>query len=137
MLIYNSGMEPDPSPLLVAPGIQVELELLDDEPERLVLEIVPDAQADFYAGYLGESTPLAQSILGRQVGETVKYPGGRVRILVLRIGDHSPRAAKENADQRQQALAQARKEIARTNAIVFSSTVEGKWGEYDTDGIEW
>jgi hypothetical protein len=127
----------DETVLFAAVGVQIELELLADEAERLSLEIVPDDQADFYAGFLGESTPLAQALLGRQAGEVVNTPGGQARILALCKAEQGLRQAKENAARRQEALEQTQKEIARTNAITFSTTVEGKWGDYDPDGIDW
>lgn len=123
--------------LVVAPGVLIEIELIGEESERLVLEIVPDEQADFYAGYLGERTPLAQALLGRHAGEVVDTPAGWARILALRIDDRRLHQAKANAARRQEALQQTQKEIARTNAVTFSTTVEGKWGDYDPDGIKW
>ena len=125
-------------PLIVSPGSLVEIELrIDGEPERLSLTIVPDAQADYYAGFLGESTPLAKAILGQAVGAAVPYQDGRVIIRDIRIADLPPEQAKENAAKRQEQLEQTHKEIAKTNAILFSLTVESKWGDYDPDGIEW
>lgn len=125
-------------PLTVCLGCQVDLELhLDEEPELLTLTVVPDAQADYYAGFLGESTPLAKAILGQAVGAAVPYQDGRVIIRSIRIADLPPEQAKENAAKRQEQLEQTHKEIAKTNAILFSLTVESKWGDYDPDGIEW
>lgn len=124
--------------LVVCVGAAITLELLsDDEPERLKLTIVPDDQADFYAGYLGESTPLAQAIIGHSAGDTINCQAGKVRIIDICATDNCSQQAKENAAQRKKAIEEARKEISRTNAIVFSSTIEGKWGEYDTDSIDW
>jgi hypothetical protein len=131
----------DESIQCAALGVQIELELLGDEPgeapAHLTLVIVPDDQADFYAGFLGEGTPLAQALLGRRAGDVVNTPAGQAHILALRQVEQGPRQAKENAARRQEALEQTQKEIARTNAIVFSTTVEGKWGDYDPDGIDW
>jgi Transcription elongation factor, GreA/GreB, C-term len=124
--------------LIVSIGASVTLELLgDDEPERLTLVIVPDEQADFYAGYLGESTPLAKAIISHSAGEIIHCQTGQVRIIEVTPIENSTQQAKENAALRKKSVEQARKEIDRTNAIVFSSTIEGKWGEYDTDAIDW
>ena len=131
----------DETALFAALSVQIELELIGTEdaaqPECLSLEIVPDDQADFYAGFLGESTPLAQALLGKRVGDVVETPGGQARLLALHTAGQGTRQARENAARRQAVLEQTQKEIARTNAIVFSTTVEGKWGDYDPDGIDW
>jgi hypothetical protein len=109
----------------------------EGEAEKLAFDIVPDAQADYYAGYLGESTPLAKAIMGCRVGNVVVYKAGeeacKVRILSIQ-----PAAGKPGgeADARRAAVQQAREQIAKTDAMIFASTVEGKWGEYDTDSME-
>jgi hypothetical protein len=128
------------APEVVKTGSEVEIELLGSgEPEQLILTIVPDTQADFYQGYLGESTPLAKALLGHAAGESVVYQVGefhQASILEIRIVDQRVKEARQNARHRQEEIDKTRRQIDRTNAMIFSSTVEGKWGEYDTDGIE-
>jgi hypothetical protein len=118
--------------------MHVEIELTDQEGEneRLSFDIVPEEQADFYSGLLGENTPLARAILGQRAGSQVYYEAAgicRVRILAVRP-IQSP-ASGEAADRRKTAVEQAIKQVERTNALIFATTVEGKWGEYDADGM--
>ncbi|MBP1693189.1 MAG: hypothetical protein H6Q37_1072 [Chloroflexi bacterium] len=125
-------------PMIVVLGTQVVLDLeFADEHERLTLTILPDAQADFYSGYLGESTPLAQAILGQTEGTVVNYLSGQVHIERICLPNQPDTIGKENAVRRQEQIAQTEKEIAKTNALLFALTVESKWGDYDPDGIEW
>ena len=59
--------------LIVKVGCHVELELSDNSGvvDRLSVDIVSDRSADFKAGFLGESTPLARTILDQPAGRTV------------------------------------------------------------------
>jgi hypothetical protein len=117
----------------------VEIEMTDawGEAEKLAFDIVPDVQADYYAGYLGESTPLAQAILGCRTGNVVVYKAGEeaCKVRILSIQAATGKTGGE-ADARRAAVQQAREQIAKTDAMIFASTVEGKWGEYDTDSME-
>ena len=123
----------------VALSTHVEIEMVDSsgESERLAFDIVPEAKADFYAGYLGENTPLARAILGCHIGNRVVYRAGSetCKVTVLSVRASTSPEAGEGAEQRKAAVQQARQQIDRTNAMIFASTVEGKWGEYDTDSI--
>ncbi len=49
--------------------------------------IVPEAEADLKAGKMSISTPIAQGLLGKKVGDTVKVqvPSGEVGFEVLEI----------------------------------------------------
>lgn len=114
-----------------------------DECERLSFTIVPDNQADYYSGYLGVSTPLAQAILGCHVGNRVVYQAGgeacKVRILSIAQAEAAPGAAGQDltpAEERREAVRQAQQQIADIEAMIFASTVEGKWGEYEVEGFE-
>ena len=72
----------------VAVGTHVEVELIDEAGvnERLEFDLVPDKQADFANGFLGESTPLAQAILGQTAGSVVAYRVGDVaKVSVLTV----------------------------------------------------
>ncbi|MBN1147806.1 MAG: GreA/GreB family elongation factor [Anaerolineales bacterium] len=116
----------------------VEIELVDASggSERLAFDIVPDEQADFYSGLLGVSAPLARAILEQPVGSLARYDAGepcQVRILSAHRIESSQ--ASEAAARRKAAADEARKQVERTNAMIFATTVEGKWGEYDADGM--
>ncbi len=92
-------MRYDPFPGLVALGTRVEIELISEAgaAELLACDIVPDAAADFAAGFLGASTPLARAIMGRPSGAIVPY--AQADIVEVRIVSvaHSQRAAEEDA----------------------------------------
>ena len=123
---------------LVALNTHIEIEFisLSGTNERLEFDIVPDQQADFYSGLLGESTPLAQAILGRPEGSVAPYHVAdisQVRIVSVKpiAGDASPEAA----ERRKKAAKDALQQVERTNALIFATTYEGKWGGYDADGM--
>ncbi len=101
-------MKYDPHPGLAALGAHVEIELIAEsgERERLAFDIVPDAAADFAAGFLAAGAPLAKAIMGRPAGATVPYRQAditEVRILAVRP---SQRAADEAAAEARQAATQ-------------------------------
>jgi len=123
---------------VVGLNTHVVIELIDpsDESECLEFDIVPDSQADFYSGLLGVSTPLAIAISGRKVGEMVYYEAGEIqRVKVLSIDPSSSLAMDDAAARRKAAVEQAVKQVQRTNALIFATSVEGKWGDYDADGM--
>jgi hypothetical protein len=116
----------------------VEVEMIDasGESERLSFDIVPDEQADFYSGLLGEGTPLAQAILGQVAGGQARIQAGEnCLVRILAVSPIEGNEAGEAAARRKAAAAEALKQAERTNAMIFASTVEGKWGEYDADGM--
>ena len=122
----------------VARYTRVEIELIDPsgESERLVLTIVPDDQADFYAGDLGESTPLAAAILGKPAGTLASYyANGLTRVKILSVEAVDQSSAGESAAQRKAAVEQAITDAERTSALIFATAVDGKWGDYDADGM--
>lgn len=128
-----------PAPQTVTLNTRVEIEWLDPdgENERLAFQIVPDAQADFYAGYLGISTPLAHAILGKTAGVSVLYETGsriqQIRILSVTAGEEAQ--SGEAAARRKAAVQEAIIQVERTNALIFATSVESKWGDYDADGM--
>ena len=120
-------------------GACVDLELMSKTTvlERLTVELVPDQEADFDAGQLGVSTPLAQAILGRAVGALVPYRRGdieAVRIVTVTPDVHRP--TDEVTANRQAVIQTAINKSDQANAIQFALTVENKWGGYDPTGIE-
>jgi hypothetical protein len=133
-----SGQKSPPITLKVKLFTHVEVEMIDasGESERLTFDIVPDEQADFYSGLLGEGTPLAQAILGQVAGDQVRYQAGETCLVrVLAVSPIEKTEAGEAAARRKAAAAEALKQAERTNAMIFATTVEGKWGEYDADGM--
>ena len=121
-------------PQIVSPGSLVEIELrIDGEPERLSLTIVPDAQADYYAGFLGESTPLAQAILGHALGEQLAYQAGEIRILSVAPSTRQP--APDRAAQRAEVIREAVAQSELKNVLAVATAVDNKWGDYDPEAL--
>jgi hypothetical protein len=123
---------------LVYTGNKIEVELIDThgDRERLAVQIVPDAFADLARGYLGEGTPLCQAIYGQPVGAEIDYAMGdvlKVRLLAVTPTDEGP--DKGVAVRREATLRKAVDQSDRTNAILFASSFNGKWGDYDPAGL--
>jgi hypothetical protein len=122
-----------------AAGTRVEVELVNESgaAEALALDIVPDRNADFSAGFLGVGTPLAQVLLKHRAGETLPYRVAdivEVRILSVATSRRAPTgdtAARREATQREA--------VSKSNfddAVRLALTVDVKWGDYDPEGIE-
>lgn len=129
---------PAPRQLLAAVGTHVVLELITEggDSEQLEFDLVTDRSADFARGFLGESTPLAQAILGQPVGRPLLYQNADIR--AVRILAISPSQAEpEDAEaRRQETLRKAVRQSESTNAILFASSFSGKWGDYDPTGLD-
>jgi hypothetical protein len=116
--------------------IQVEI-YYETGPERLEFIIVPDAQADFAAGFLGEGTALSKAILGERVGGVIPFFAGEARsVTILSVSPVEELPTEDLAARRQERYRQAVEESDRTNAMIFASSFSGKWGDYDPQGIE-
>lgn len=122
----------------IAIGVHAEVELISEsgENERLAFDIVPDADADFSAGFLGVGTPLARAILGQQAGNIVPYPVGDVtQVKILRVADSSRAPSDDVAVDRQAVIQRAISKSDLADAIRFALTVDQKWGDTDPEGI--
>ena len=124
----------------VQPGSCVAIKLLSrsGESEHLEFDIVPDECADYQAGFLGVSTPLAKTILGEKAGITVPYFTDElmaVEILSIRESTRTP--AVDAALRRDAAVKKAKDQIEFTNALLFAASVDTKWGSYDADGLDY
>ena len=120
-------------------GTHVVLDLIDEggSRERLELDVVPDAAADFDAGLLGIGTPLGKAVAGRRAGTVAPYKMGDLReVAIVAVRPAAGAAPPDAADRRQAALDRAAQDIAKTNAQIFASTFEGKWGGYNPDGMD-
>ena len=137
----EAGSKPqyDPPPGLVAVGTEVEVELVsrDGEAERLRFDIVPEQAADFEAGFLAVTTPLARAIVGRSAGAEVPYRRGdvvKVRVLSVR---RSERQAEHGAAAERDAATRDAVQRAKTDeTIQLALTFSSKWGDYDPEPLE-
>jgi len=119
-------------------GATVEIELIDESGagEGLTLVVVPDKQADFAAGFLGASTPLARAVLGQRAGRVVPYKQGdirEVRILSVTPGAKVPRTGADAS--RQAVIQKALDKADLEDALRLALTVDVKWGEYDPEAL--
>ena len=135
---YEARKEPDETGAEVALGAHVEVELIAEsgENERLAVDIVPDAEADLDAGFLGVGTPLARAIIGQRVGSVIPYQVGdisQVKILALTASSRVP--ADDVAAGRQAVIQKAISKSDLADAVRFALTVDQKWGDTDPEGI--
>ncbi len=119
-------------------GTWVKLELLDERGENELMEahIVSDDYADIAKGFLGAGTPLARALEGHKAGESIQYEMGDIRalrILEVRLSDVGP--DQDIARRRQETMRKALDQSDRTNAILFASSFNGKWGDYDPSSL--
>lgn len=132
-----------PDSKVVDIGLLVEVELTNQggEAECLSFTVVEDKQADFKAGFLGASTPLARAILGKAAGEAIPYKAGDIislRILSVQPSDHVQ--SEDIASRRQAVIKKAIDHSDYVNAMIFAGSVNSKWGDYDIgklDPSEW
>ncbi len=124
-------------PIRMGTQIEVELTSRDDEIERLIFTIVPDEQADFAAGFLGAGTPLAKTILGQTVGSELPYPVADMRsVKIVAAGVRGRRPTEDIPTRRETVTQDAVSQSEFTNAVIFASAVNTKWGDYDVDGLD-
>jgi len=115
-------------------GCRVELVLYyeNGECEPLTVEIVPDEVADFKNGLLGESTPLANAINGYVAGDILPYQASDIiKVAVQSVTPGSDDTHREVIERRKAVLREAVRQSDLTNAIIFASAVNNKWGDYD------
>lgn len=127
------------SKIVVKAGMFVELELIDQEgrSEDMAVNIVEDKAADFRAGFLGIGTPLASVILGQPAGKTLAYHAGDLRaVRIISIKESTIQPEENAAARRDEVIRKAVADSDRTSAVLFASSFNGKWGNYDPEGME-
>ena len=135
-----SEMEHQPTVAVpVGLSTHVQVELVDESGggELLEFDLVPDAQADFAHGFLGEGTRLAQTILGQMAGSVLPYQAGDV--VQVRIVSVSPAArapAEDVAAKRQAVIRQAVAQVEQASDMAFALAVGSKWGDYDPGALK-
>jgi hypothetical protein len=129
----------DPPPGLVAVGSRVEVELVsrDGEVEHLAFDIVPEQAADFEAGFLAVTAPLARAIVGRPPGSEVPYRmGDIVRVRILTVQRSSRRAEADAAAAREATTREAVERAKTDETIQLALTFSSKWGDYDPSHLD-
>ncbi len=117
--------------------VELELKYQTAERERLSLDVVADKSADFDHGFLGESTPLAKAIMGRQAGEVVPYRAGDiVEVRILSVSAELSAQPEDLSQRREETERKAIRRSDHTSAVIYASSMNSKWGDYDPDGLK-
>lgn len=117
--------------------VVLEIKYQDGEVEISNLDVVEDAAADYPRGFLGESTPLARAIIGHVAGETLPYRAGDiVQVRILAVSTELSAEPKDLSDRREEVTRKAVHDANQTSAIIFASSMNSKWGDYDPDGLK-
>jgi hypothetical protein len=119
-------------------GCRVEINLLDRDGkrERMNFTIVADESADFSQGFLGESTPLAQAILGEKAGSVIPYLKDDIyAIEILSVAPSIEQPPEDISAKRQAMMEKTIREVEHSSAVAFASSFSGKWGDYDPDSL--
>lgn len=121
----------------ISTGMHVDVELITPEgAEPLSFIIVPDTSADFARGFLGENTPMAKALMGHGAGERVPYSQGDIlAVHVLAVSPAQTTPPTDTAERRKEVTRKAVEQSDRTNALIFASSFNGKWGDYDPTGF--
>jgi hypothetical protein len=120
-------------------GSQVSVELVDDrgDAENLSITIVPDEEANFVEGRIGEGTPFAKALLGHKAGDVVSYAREGIRSLkIVRVRYQEYVADPDLAARRNEVIRQAVRKSDQTEAAHLSLTVDQKWGDTDPAALE-
>ncbi|MBM7569576.1 transcription elongation factor GreA [Aquibacillus albus] len=82
VIIENDNENPD----IVSLGKSVTFKELPDGDEE-TYTIVGSAEADPFEGKISNDSPIAKSLLGRQIGEevTVPTPGGDMNVKIIKV----------------------------------------------------
>jgi hypothetical protein len=94
--------------------------------------VVADNAADFDHGLLGENTPLARAILGKQAGAVIPYRAGDiVEVRVLSVSAAENAQPTDLSERREEVTQKAIQDSDRTSLVIYASSMNSKWGEYD------
>lgn len=129
----------EPADRKVWVGRHVELELKYDngEKERLGLNVVADAAADFSSGFLGEGTSLARAIMGMQAGSIIPYKmGDIVEVRILSVSAEMTAQPKDLTERRDEVTRKALRQSNHTSAVIYASSMNSKWGDYDPSALK-
>ena len=116
--------------------VEIEFSYKDGERETLQFNIVPEEQADYYAGFLGVCTPLAQALMGHHAGDKIDYQVGDVRqVTIHSVTPSTHQDSTNRAAQREEVIRQAVAESELKDRIAIATSVDNKWGDYDPAGL--
>ena len=135
----EKSAEEDTYPDQVVLRSHVEVDLIGESgaSEHLTFTIVPDREADFSAGLLAQSTPLAQAVLGQPAGSVLPYrTGDIVEVRILRVAPSTHPPGVDAAADRQATIQKAISKSELADAVRFALTVDQKWGDTDPEGME-
>jgi hypothetical protein len=117
----------------------VEVELISSlgEVECLEFTLVDDEQADFQAGFLGLGTPLAKTILGHYPDTTLNYKVGDLQsVRILSVAPSDKIQTEDVNSRRETLMRKALNHSDYVNALIFATSVNSKWGDYDIDSLD-
>jgi hypothetical protein len=117
--------------------VELELKYETSEVELLGLDVVADNAADFDHGLLGENTPLAKAIMGKQAGMTVPYRAGDiVELRILSVSEAQTAKPADLSERREEVTQKAIRQSDHTSLVIYASSMNSKWGQYDPGAIE-
>ena len=120
-------------------GCQVSLEILyrNGRRESLSLDIVTDEKGDLNHGFLSSSTHLARAILGEKTGYIIPYFTEETISVEITLIQKSTRTPGADAHKKKKSkLNEIKDQIEFRDALLFASSSNTKWGEYDPDGMD-
>jgi hypothetical protein len=117
--------------------VEIALRYVDGTVEQLRLDIVADAAADFDAGFLGESTPLAKALMGKTAGSVIAYRAGDiVEVRVLAVSADLRAAPSDLSQRRESVIRKALRDSDHTSLVMYASAMNNKWGDYDPGALK-
>jgi hypothetical protein len=119
-------------------GYHIEVELIyrSGEVENLEFDLVPDQLADYQAGFLSASAPLGRAILREKVGTLVPYFTEDIQaVKILSISKTTHMVNTDATTRRNVSLQKTLDQIEYRDAVLFASSADTKWGDYDADGL--
>lgn len=120
-------------------GCCVELDFIyrTGNRQRIKVELVPDDKADFERGFLGISTPLAQTLLGEGPGYLIPYFTEEFQAIQIILIEKSSLGADHQSSARKKVIQETLEQIEFRDAVLFASSTSTKWGSYDADGLDY
>jgi hypothetical protein len=127
----------DPDQVVLRSHVEVDLIGESGASEHLTFAIVPDREANFSAGLLARSTPLAQAVLGQPAASVVPYRAGDiVEVRIVKVTPSTRLPGTDAAADRQATIQKAISKSEMADAVRFALTVDQKWGDTDPEAME-